>query len=170
MTDADRERASLDDGREVVVTPFREVHRPSLARMYDDYPPEHRSLGLPRLLAEEREAWLSGVLEAGRNFVAVVDGTVVGHAVYAPADAEVTDFVIFVDPAFHELGIGSSLLRYAISTAARAGVERIVSHAEADNARALHVYDKVGFELHESAGLVVEVTYDLDRVREAVAE
>jgi len=121
MTDADRERASLDDGREVVVTPFREVHRPSLARMYDDYPPEHRSLGLPRLLAEEREAWLSGVLEAGRNFVAVVDGTVVGHAVYAPADAEVTDFVIFVDPAFHELGIGSSLLRYAISTAPERG-------------------------------------------------
>lgn len=150
------------EGTEVHIGPYDPGYRASLGDLYGDYPPEHRSLGLPPVLDAKLEQWLSLVLDIGTNFVAVVDGEVVGHAVYAPTDAEEADFVVFVDPDYHGRGIGTALLRDALRHASRAGVDRVVSHAEADNERALHVYDKVGFDRLEEDGLVVKVGIELD--------
>lgn len=160
MTSASR-TIEADDGTAVRIVRYRPDHRDSLERMYADYPAEHRSLGLPPILNDQLVDWLSEVLETGTNFVATAGEEVVGHAVYAPADADEADFVVFVDPDHHGRGIGTALLQVALEDAAESGVDRIVSHAEADNERALHVYDKVGFERLEDAGLVVKVGIDL---------
>lgn len=150
-----------DQGTAVRIIPYRPEYRESLGQLYADYPPEHRSLGLPPILDDKLTDWLSTVLDTGQNFVAVIDDEVVGHAVYAPADADEADFVVFVDPAHHGRGIGTALLEIALEHASQYGVDRIVSHAEADNEHALHVYDKVGFERLEDEGLVVKVGIDL---------
>lgn len=136
--------------------------------MYGNYPNEHRSLGLPPLFEDDLDEWLSAVVEDGENFVALVDGVVVGHAVYLEAGSGPADFVVFVDPAYHDRGIGTALLRFAIDRARSEGVERIVSHVEADNENALHVYEKVGFEVLEAGPMVVAVGIELgDRSRDA---
>jgi aminoglycoside 6'-N-acetyltransferase len=53
---------------------------------------------------------------------------------------------IFVDPALHGRGIGSGALREAIEyLTAERGHHRITIDPAADNAAAIHTYEKVGF-------------------------
>lgn len=46
---------------------------------------------------------------------------------------------------YHNVGLGSTLLRFMLDDARRLGLERVKLGVWADNPRALHVYESVGF-------------------------
>jgi ribosomal protein S18 acetylase RimI-like enzyme len=149
------------EGEQVRITPYLPTHHDSLVDMYFDYPREHRSQGLPPAQEQELEGWLTRLIDNGRNFVATIDERVVGHAAYSPVGASAADYVIFIDPDYHNHGIGTVLIRHTIKHAASEGFDRIVSHVSHDNEGAIHLYEKIGFERVSSSRMNIAMGIDL---------
>ena len=122
-----------------------------LASMYVDYPDAHRTMGLPPATRDRIDAWLERLCGRGFN-VADRDGRPVGHAAYAPRSKVEPQFVVFVDPDFHDRGIGSELCRHLIAYAADAGRDALVLDVDAANERAVRVYRRLGFETVARSG------------------
>ncbi|MFC4541267.1 GNAT family N-acetyltransferase [Halosolutus amylolyticus] len=139
-------------GEPILVEPFEPPRFDALASMYVDYPEPHRSMGVPPVGRERIASWLERLVERGFNVVAVHDGSVVGHAAYSPCSSVEPQFVVFVDPAYHDRGIGTELCRHVIAYAADAGHEALVLDVDATNERAVHVYRRMGFETIDRSG------------------
>ncbi|WP_436344782.1 N-acetyltransferase family protein [Natronorubrum sp. FCH18a] len=139
-------------GDPVLVEPYSFSRFDDLVSMYVDYPQRHRSMGIPPATRARIEDWLERLLERGFNIVAAHGGRVIGHAAYSPCLSVEPQFVVFVDPAFHDRGIGSELCRHVIAAAADAGHEALVLDVDAANERAVHVYRRMGFETIERSG------------------
>ncbi|SDJ49938.1 GNAT family N-acetyltransferase [Natronorubrum texcoconense] len=139
-------------GDPVLVEPYSASRFEDLVSMYVDYPQRHRSMGIPPATRARIEDWLERLLERGFTVVAVHGGRVIGHAAYSPRSSLEPQFVVFVDPAFHDRGIGSELCRHVIAVAADAGHEALVLDVDAANERAVHVYRRMGFETVERNG------------------
>ncbi|ELY57287.1 N-acetyltransferase GCN5 [Natronococcus amylolyticus DSM 10524] len=133
-------------GEPVLVEPYTPSRFEDLVSMYEGYPDTHRSMGLPPVGRDRIEDWLERLLERGFAIIAVHDGNVVGHATHAPRSSVEPQFVVFVDPAYHDRGIGSECCRHVIAYAADAGHEALVLDVDAENERACHVYRRMGFE------------------------
>lgn len=87
---------------------------------------------------------------AGRYVVAEEEGQVVGHALLDPmpleAIAHVVRLTIVVHPGFLGQGIGAMLMHDLLDWAQlTANVQKIELLVRATNARAIHLYSKLGF-------------------------
>jgi len=103
---------------------------------------------------EEEFAFLKSLADLSKGVIvkAVVDGEMVGNALLTrsplPRLRHVADLGLSVRQAFWGVGIASALCRIAFSEAKRTGVTRIALKVRADNARAIHLYERLGFS-HE---------------------
>lgn len=149
-------------GEPILVEPFSRPRFDALVSMYEGYPDAHRSMGLPPVGRDRIEDWLERLLDRGFTIVAVHDGRVVGHAAYAPRSSAEPQFVVFVDPAYHDRGIGSECCRHVIAYAADAGHEALVLDVDAENERAIHVYRRMGFETVDRSGSDVQMRLPFD--------
>jgi RimJ/RimL family protein N-acetyltransferase len=149
-------------GERIRITPLVHDHFDSLVRMYRDLPAEERSFGLPPRHVEGIEAWVRRLSERGRNFVAVTDGTVVGHVAYTPVSADQPDFIVFVDPDHQDRGLGTALNYHAIDRARAEHIDGFTSYVERDNEDAIALYEKVGFEEYSRNRTTIEMGMDLD--------
>ncbi|WP_049927867.1 GNAT family N-acetyltransferase [Halopiger goleimassiliensis] len=139
-------------GTPILIEPFESDRFDDLVSMYDEYPEPHRSMGVPPTTRDRIVSWLERLHDRGFNVVARHDGTVVGHAAYTPRSSLEPQFVVFVDPAYHDRGIGTELCRHVIAYAADDGRDALVLDVDAANERAIHVYRRMGFETIERAG------------------
>jgi len=86
----------------------------------------------------------------GCYVVAVIEGSVVGHALLDPmprrSTAHVVHLTIVVHPGFEGRGIGRSLMNYLIHWArAEPSVEKVELRVREGNARAIDLYRSLGF-------------------------
>ncbi|SFB67859.1 Acetyltransferase (GNAT) family protein [Halobiforma haloterrestris] len=139
-------------GEPILVEPYDGDRFEGLVSMYVDYPEVHRSMGVPPVTREHIENWLERLIDRGYNVVAAHEDEIVGHAAYSPCSSLEPQFVVFVDPAYHERGIGSELCRHVIARAADNGHEALVLDVDGDNERAIHVYRRMGFETVDRSG------------------
>ena len=139
-------------GEPVLIEPFESPRFDELVSMYVDYPERHRSMGIPPVTRERIEDWLERLHERGFAVVAAREGDVVGHAAYSPRSSLEPQFVVFVDPAVHDRGIGTELCRHVIAYAADDGHDALVLDVDAANERAVHVYRRMGFETVDRSG------------------
>lgn len=146
--DAGRKRLelALRDGTPVIVRPLVEADREMVAEAYRRLSPEARyhrfwtrtgeMLGtamLDRMLDQDPSRHMTwGVLDLARPF-AGVGGASWWRDREKPGEAEMSIIVLDGD---HGRGIGTLLLAVVWLTARRAGVERLVGYALADNRRA----------------------------------
>ncbi len=91
-----------------------------------------------------------------KQLVACIDGQVVGHlsiaVVQRPRRSHVADFGISVDSRWHNRGVASTLMRTMIDMCDNwLRVDRIELTVFADNAPAVAVYKKYGFEIEGTA-------------------
>ncbi|WP_339102670.1 GNAT family N-acetyltransferase [Haloterrigena salinisoli] len=149
-------------GDPVLVVPYSASRFDDLVSMYVDYPDRHRSMGLPPATRDRIEDWLEGLLERGTNVVAASEGRIVGHAAYSPRSSREPQFVVFVDPSYHDRGIGSELCRHVVARAADAGHEALVLDVDAANERAVHVYRRMGFETIDRSGNELRMRLSFD--------
>lgn len=154
-------------GDPLLVEPSSPHHVDAIVEMYEDYPDVHRSMGLPPVLSEQIVEWVEHLHDIGVNFVARDGDRVVGHAAYAPASSDEPEFVVYVDPDYHDRGIGSELTRHAIAYATEAGHEALRLDVDAANERAVHVYRKMGFTVVRRNGGDLEMRLSFE---EPIAE
>jgi RimJ/RimL family protein N-acetyltransferase len=81
--------------------------------------------------------------------VALVEGVIVGHALYDRLDdPEEAEVALEVADAFQGHGVGTAMLAELARTAARAGIRRFVAHVLPSNQRMLQVFRDLGFAEH----------------------
>ncbi len=102
------------------------------------------------LIPENFEKKIAELAKIGRYVVAEKDGNIVGHALLDPMPLEAISHVfrltIVVHPGFLGQGIGTSLMRDLMEWANQSPrVKKIELLVRATNARAIHLYSKLGF-------------------------
>ena len=162
-------------GEPLVARPFRSEDLDGLVRMYRDYDPDLRSMGLPPARDDEVRSWLERLTERGKNFVALDGDDVIGHTAFAPTDADEPEFVVFVSSGYVDRGIGTELTRQTIAYAAEMERDALTLSVDKNNARAVVVYRHHGFEVTGAEPAHVEMRLSLadpiaDEVRLPPAE
>lgn len=158
------------DGEALLVEPLSDRHLEGLLAMYEGYPAEHRSMGLPPVTRDHIAEWIADLRERGTNLIARDGDRILGHAAYSPASSDEPHFVVYVDPDALERGIGSELTRQAIAYADADGHDALVLDVDAANERAVHVYRKLGFAVCTRRGDDVRMRLSFEEpIVEAVA-
>jgi ribosomal protein S18 acetylase RimI-like enzyme len=119
----------------------------SLLKMYESFTPKPASQGLPPPDPEACRRWVQKLLKDGENFLAWREGRVIGHASIMPDDQKKDgEFLIFVDQAYRNRGVGKALTNVALGEAGELGLTSIWLTVETYNFRAIHLYRKCGFQ------------------------
>ncbi|MGN8897066.1 GNAT family N-acetyltransferase [Flavonifractor sp. HCP28S3_F3] len=110
------------------------------------------TLGLPSYRAADSAAFINGLGPNDHHFVAVLeDGTVIGAAglqVFSnPRMRHVGSVGLFVHTDYQNMGVGTALMRTLLDLADNwLMLVRVELTVFADNQRAIHLYEKLGFE------------------------
>ncbi|OUQ61021.1 GNAT family N-acetyltransferase [Flavonifractor sp. An112] len=110
------------------------------------------TLGLPSCRTADSDAFVAGLGPNDHHFVAVLeDGTVIGaaglHLERNPRMRHVGSVGLFVHADYQNMGVGSALLKTLLDLADNwLMLVRVELTVFADNERAIHLYEKLGFE------------------------
>ena len=88
----------------------------------------------------------------GHRFVAVLEGRVIGWAAVSAVSpravyAGVVELSIYVDPAMHGHGVGSTLLDAVIGSTEPAGIWTIQSSVFPENRASIRLHERAGFRV-----------------------
>lgn len=135
-------------GEEILIRQYRhEEDREKLIEMYETYDPDYRCLGLPPISRRAIENWVEYLAEYGFAIVAEKDGRIVGHLVIVPTEDGKVDLTIFIHQDYQNRGLGQQMMKLIIDYCRKAGFKGIMLVTERTNARAIHVYKKMGFKI-----------------------
>ncbi len=135
-------------GEEILIRQYNhEEDREKLIEMYETYDPDYRCLGLPPISRRAIENWIDYLAEYGFAIVAEKDGRIVGHLVIVPTEDGKVDLTIFIHQDYQNRGLGQEMMRLIIDYCKKAGFKGIMLVTERTNARAIHVYKKMGFKI-----------------------
>ncbi|MGC7093578.1 mycothiol synthase [Amycolatopsis lurida] len=119
-----------------------------------DWHPEQGALTVGELAATEREPWF----DADGFFLAEQDGEVIGFhwtKVHPPNPTRFGGepvgevYVVGVDPGAQGGGLGKALTLAGLRYLRERGLKQVILYVEGDNAPAVAVYTKLGFQRHE---------------------
>ena len=108
--------------------------------------------GLPSCRTADSEAFIAGLGPDDHNFVAVLeDGTVIGCAGLTvcsnPRMRHVGSVGLYVHTDYQNQGVGTALMKVLLELADNwLMLVRVELEVFADNERAIHLYEKLGFE------------------------
>ncbi|WP_226013470.1 GNAT family N-acetyltransferase [Halomicrobium salinisoli] len=139
------------DGEPWLVRPAVESDRDALVDLYADASPSDRVGGraVPPGGRTRIAEWLADLVADGCDVVAVRDGHVVGHALYAPTDAAEPELTAFVRPGYRRRGIGTELAKHVAATAAAADRDALAAVTDADDDAGRGLCECLGFEIVE---------------------
>ncbi len=117
------------------------------------------------------------ILESKRNaprelmMVAVVDGVIAGNCGIVGKGSQRRvhhrcGFAIALKQAYCDAGLGTAMMEYALSLAKDMGYEQIELEVVDGNARAKHLYEKMGFK--ETGRLLRSLKYDDGSYRDEI--
>ncbi len=133
-------------GRTVLLRPYQGEDLQDLSKMYDEFEPKGRVMGLPPAQEETRHEWMMGIVEGWFNIVAVLENRIVGHAALdKPAGRNTREFMIFVHQDYQNKGIGQALTFSVLDEARVMKVEKVWIVVENLNRIAITVFKKAGF-------------------------
>jgi len=136
---------------EITIEPISDKHIEGFHRALDTVARERRYLTfLQAPPLESTRVFVRDMIENGHSqFVALSDDEVIGwcdvrrHS--QPVHAHGGALGMGVLPGFRGQGLGERLIRATIDDAQRKGLARIELSVHADNARAIRLYERVGF-------------------------
>jgi RimJ/RimL family protein N-acetyltransferase len=146
---------SARDGRKVVLRTLRWEDLDDLLELINSLVEERANINRDQRVSREEEIdWLSRALvhlerEEVVYVVAEVDGKVVANSEISRRSnayqRHIGTIGIAIKDGFRDLGIGTEMMRALIEQARIMGLKVLTLTAFANNARAIHVYEKVRF-------------------------
>ncbi|NQT88874.1 GNAT family N-acetyltransferase [bacterium] len=134
-------------GDAIVIKLLTPKRHQKLIDMYLAYDPRASFSGLPPIRDAACVRWVEGMIERGRNLVALsFNRGVVGHGGLFPVNDETAELLLVISPDHQGMGIGTQLARCAVQLAHELGFERVWFETESRNRIAQHVCRKCGFE------------------------
>jgi RimJ/RimL family protein N-acetyltransferase len=148
------EMRTANDGRRWRLRRARPTDARALSRLFSAVRAEGRWLATPpSAVSEPSESYFIGeMIRSGDSLVLVAegDGEVVGNVLVTTEHSSVSDHVgtlsIAIAEAWRDVGIGSALMRAAQEWTRERGLAKLALGVFPDNARAIAVYEHVGFE------------------------
>lgn len=146
------ESFQLKDGRTVMFKRLTEEDLLQMMEVFNSIIAEGsyfpRNEGVPDL--ETARQWYHDHAKAGLFYLAAkVNGEFVGGATIEPKrgkESHIAVFGIYLKQSFRNMGIGTRLVQKIIQIARSKGFEMIELSVFSSNQRALHLYNKFGFE------------------------
>lgn len=139
----------LKDGRTVTIRAYQPSDREGLVSMYGSLSQEALRWSMPPYNRQRVER-MTSYLENSINLVALDDNRIVGHLQISigtsPRFREMGDLFIYLHQDYQNHGLGSALMKEAILSGRERRLHRIELTVVADNQRAVHLYEKVGFQ------------------------
>jgi len=133
-------------GRTIFLRPYEEGDFKGLTKMYGEFEPKGKAMGLPPAQEENRHQWMMGIVEEWFNIVAILENRIVGHAALdRPVTGNAREFMIFVHQDYQNKGIGQALTSSMLDTAKVMDCERVWVVVENLNRIAITVFKKAGF-------------------------
>jgi len=140
----------LKDGRTVLIRKFQIEDKQKLVEMYESLSDEAVRWGMPPYTRERIESgWLSNL----QNLIIIVafyQDKIVGHAQIFkfahPRRKGTSDLVMYLHQDFHNVGMGTAMLKELLELAKEEKLHRIGLSVIADNKRAIYLYQKFGFK------------------------
>lgn len=136
---------------DIALRAMRDSDLPDLFALYNQPSFRDATLALPYESLDAVKAWASPRSPRDLHLVAETDGRAVGAAALRPfygRRAHAAEFWLGVNESFAGRGIGSRLLAAIIDTAENwLNVTRIEMTVFVDNARAIALYERFGFEI-----------------------
>jgi len=143
-------RVKLRNGKTVIIRRFWPKDREKLIEMYASLSNEAVQWGMPPYTREKLERWFAN-LENYISLVAFYDNRIVGHAqIYKnphPRRKGTGGLIIYIHQDFHNVGLGTSMLEQLLKLAREEKMHRLTLWVVADNKRAIHLYEKMGFKI-----------------------
>ncbi|MFK0163318.1 GNAT family N-acetyltransferase [Rhizobium sp. NPDC090279] len=136
---------------DITILPIASEHIEGFHKALDTVAREREYLAmLEAFPLEETRAFVLGMIAKGNpQFVALAGGNVVGWCDISrhtfPSHAHAAWLGMGIIPAYRSQGLGRRLIETTIRAAGDAGIERVELSVYADNARAIALYEKVGF-------------------------
>lgn len=150
------------EGTPLLITPGADGEFETLVEFYDEYPSRDRSMSLPPLTRPQVESWVEKLIRSGQNVLAFDGDRLVGHVAYVLTEASEPELIVFIDGEYQNRGLGTELCRQAMAHAAADGHAALRLHVDADNKRALAVYEALGFEEIDRVEKRIEMRLALD--------
>ena len=146
MTDA--KPTVLKIGRTIRIRSYEPTDEERLVSMYASLSRESLRWSMPPYNRWRIERWTSDP-ENSIILIALDKDKVVGHLqisiITSPRFREMGDLFVYLHQEYQNLGLGAALLTEAIVQARARHLHRVELTIVADNRRAIHVYEKVGF-------------------------
>jgi RimJ/RimL family protein N-acetyltransferase len=139
----------LKDGRRVRLRLYEASDKEGLVAMYAGLSQESLRWSMPPYHRERVESWTSNL--ENRIVLIAHDGErIVGHLQISigtsPRFREMGELIIYLHQEFQNLGLGTAMIRKGILFARERGLHRVELGVIADNHRAIHLYEKEGFQ------------------------
>jgi RimJ/RimL family protein N-acetyltransferase len=147
----DGKEVFLKDGSRVLISKYKVEDFEKLVEMYASLDKEALKWGLPPYDRERITRWIQD-LENNIILVARLHDKIIGHCgvhivLHHIQYKGKSDFGIYVHQDYQDKGLGTIMTSMAISLARERGLHRIELSVVADNKKAIHVYEKVGFKI-----------------------
>ena len=139
---------SIEDklGRTIFLRPFEEGDFTALFKMYDEFEPKGKAMGLPPGQGENRHRWITGIVEEWFNIIALLEDRIIGHAALdRPVSGKSREFMIFVHQDYQNRGIGQAMTLSMLDAAKVLDCEKVWVVVENLNRIAITVFRKAGF-------------------------
>ena len=141
----------LRDGRTVQIRLFQPEDKEKLVAMYEALSNDAVRWGMSPYTRERlEEGWFKN-LQNITAMVAFHGDKIVGHAQIFksphPRRKGIAELLTYIHQDFHNVGLGTAMLAKLIELARREGLHRIGLRVVADNKRAVHLYQKMGFKI-----------------------
>jgi RimJ/RimL family protein N-acetyltransferase len=140
----------LKDGRVVTVRLLTVDDKDRLFRMFSSMSDKTLEWSMAPYTVESIQRWIDNI----KNYIPLVaeyENRIVGYtAIYKNPHSRkkgVGDQLIYLHQHFHNVGLGTAMMKKLLELAKKEGIHKIDLSVIADNQIAIHLYKKFGFQI-----------------------
>ena len=140
----------LKDGREVAIRPLTTEDNEKMYKMFASMSEEALRWGMPPYTRERIERWMGNIenlIVLGAEHEKRLIGYAQIHKGSNPRRIGTAGLAIYLHQDYQGVGLGTEMVGLLLEAAEEQGVHKVNLDTVADNEAAIHLFEKMGFEV-----------------------